>query len=98
MKPVSWSVVLGILFLPAVILSVVMLPWIPLVARGADIIARWGATWLGQPIPLRRSRRWFDWQQFYHLLLQLAIGCCAFAIWIVLGVFSSSTVHRFIEH
>ncbi|MDO5032138.1 sensor histidine kinase [Corynebacterium sp.] len=85
MKSVLWSLALGVLFLPALLISVVMLPWIPLVAAGADHVARFGARWLGTPIAPRRPHRWFDWQQFYHLILQLLIGCAAFAVWLFLG-------------
>lgn len=84
-KANGWSLVLGILALPGLVISVLMLPWIPLVARAAESIGRYGATWMGVDIPPRRANRWFDWQQFYHLLLQLLICVACFANWVSVG-------------
>ena len=84
-KANGWSLVLGILALPGLVISVLMLPWIPLVARAAESIGRYGATWMGVDIPPRRANRWFDWQQFYHLLLQLLICVACFANWVFVG-------------
>lgn len=69
LKACAWSLVLGALFIPALVVSVLMLPWIPLVGRAAEFVGRLGAQWMGVEIPPRRSGRWFDWQQFYHLLV-----------------------------
>lgn len=85
LKANGWSLVLGVLFIPAVVVSVLMLPWIPLVARAAESIGRYGATWMGENISPRRANRWFDWQQFYHLILQLLICAACFANWVFVG-------------
>ena len=84
-KANAWSLVLGVLALPGLVVSVLMLPWIPLVARAAEFIGRCGARWMGVDIPPRRANRWFDWQQFYHLLLQLLICVACFANWVFVG-------------
>lgn len=84
-KANGWSLILGILALPGLVISVLMLPWIPLVARAAEFIGRCGARWMGVDIPPRRANRWFDWQQFYHLLLQLLICAACFVNWVFVG-------------
>ena len=84
-KANGWSLVLGILALPGLVISVLMLPWIPLVARAAESIGRYGATWMGENISPRRANRWFDWQQFYHLILQLLICAACFVNWVFVG-------------
>lgn len=67
LKSVAWNLVLALLCIPAAVVSVVMLPWIPLVASLMAAITRGGARWLGVKIRYRTPHRWFDWQQFYHL-------------------------------
>jgi len=85
LKACAWSLVLGALCIPALAVSVLMLPWIPLVGRAAEFVGRLGAQWMGVEIPPRRSGRWFDWQQFYHLLLQLLICVACFVNWVSVG-------------
>ena len=85
LKACAWSLVLGALFIPALVVSVLMLPWIPLVGRAAEFVGRLGAQWMGVQIPPRRAGRWFDWQQFYHLIVQLLISAACFAAWTAVG-------------
>ena len=85
LKACAWSLVLGALFIPALVVSVLMLPWIPLVGRAAEFVGRLGAQWMGVEIPPRRAGRWFDWQQFYHLIVQLLLSAACFAAWTALG-------------
>lgn len=84
LKSLGWSGALALLFLPGLVVSILMLPWIPLVARGADAVCRRGAQWLGVKVAPRESNRWFDLQQFYHLLVQLLLAAVAFAAWFFL--------------
>ena len=76
---------LGVLCIPTLVISVLMLPWIPLVGRATEFVGRLGAKWMGVEIPPRRADRWFDWQQFYHLVLQLLISAACFTAWTALG-------------
>lgn len=84
-KACAWSLLLGMLCIPTLVISVLMLPWIPLVGRAAELVGRLGAQWMGVEIPPRRADRWFDWQQFYHLVLQLLISTACFTAWTALG-------------
>lgn len=85
LKACAWSLLLGMLCIPTLVISLLMLPWIPLVGRAAEIVGRLGAQWMGVEIPPRRADRWFDWQQFYHLVLQLLISAACFTAWTALG-------------
>lgn len=85
LKACAWSLLLGMLCIPTLVISVLMLPWIPLVGRAAEFVGRLGAQWMGVEIPPRRADRWFDWQQFYHLVLQLLISAACFTAWTALG-------------
>lgn len=78
----AWSFILGLLFIPGLIVSVVLLPWIPLIGRGADWLSRWAAECLGTPIPNRVTNRWFDIRNFVNLLVQLVIGIVTFTAWV----------------
>lgn len=78
----AWSFILGLLFIPGLIASVVLLPWIPLIGRGADWLSRWVASWSGTPIANRVTNRWFDIRNFVNLLVQLAIGFVTFTAWV----------------
>lgn len=78
----AWSFILGLLFIPGLIASVVLLPWIPLIGRGADWLSRWVASWSGTPIPKRVTNRWFDIRNFVNLLVQLVIGFVTFTAWV----------------
>lgn len=79
---------LALLFMPGFVVSLLMLPWIPLVARGADAICRRGALWMGAKVPFRKASHWFDWPQFFHLLMQLVLSAAAFFAWVSLGFFA----------
>lgn len=79
---------LALLFVPGFVVSLLMLPWIPLVARGADAICRRGALWMGAEVPFRKASHWFDWPQFFHLLMQLVLSAAAFFAWVSLGFFA----------
>lgn len=85
LKACAWGLLLGVLCIPTLVISVLMLPWIPLVGRAAEFVGRLGAKWMGVEIPPRRADRWFDWQQFYHLVLQLLISAACFTAWTALG-------------
>lgn len=78
----AWSFILGLLFIPGLIASVVLLPWIPLIGRGADWLSRWVASWSGTPIANRVTNRWFDIRNFVNLLVQLVIGFVTFTAWV----------------
>ncbi|MDO5029896.1 MAG: histidine kinase [Corynebacterium sp.] len=78
----AWSFILGLLFIPGLVVSVVLLPWIPLIGRGADWLSRWAAEWSGTPIPNRVTNRWFDIRNFVNLLVQLVIGFVTFTAWV----------------
>ena len=77
----AWSFILGLLFIPGLIVSAFLLPWIPLIGRGADWLSRWVASWSGTPIANRVTNRWFDIRNFVNLLVQLAIGFVTFTAW-----------------
>lgn len=81
----AWSFILGLLFIPGLIVSVVLLPWIPFTSRGADWLSRWAASWSGTPIPNRVTNRWFDIRNFVNLLVQLVIGFVTFTAWVCGG-------------
>ena len=78
----AWSFILGLLFIPGLIVSAFLLPWIPLIGRGADWLSRWAASWSGTPIANRVTNRWFDIRNFVNLLVQLAIGFVTFTAWV----------------
>ena len=42
--------------------------------------------WLGVKIRYRTPHRWFDWQQFYHLLIQLLLSILSMALWLFVGL------------
>lgn len=78
----AWSFILGLLFIPGLIVSAFLLPWIPLIGRGADWLSRWVASWSGTPIANRVTNRWFDIRNFVNLLVQLVIGFVTFTAWV----------------
>ena len=92
LKSLGWSAVLALLFVPGFVISLLLLPWIPLVARGADAICRRGALWMGVEVPYRKASRWFDWPQFFHLVMQLVLAAAAFFTWVSLGFFAGVLV------
>lgn len=73
------SLILGVLFLPGVLFSVLLIPWIRTAGRLADHLGRRAARWLGEEIPLRIVSSRLDWPQLLHLCVQLLVGffCCA---------------------
>ncbi|WP_067476131.1 sensor histidine kinase [Dietzia timorensis] len=79
-RAMAWTFVLAVIALPLLIASIVLLPWLPLVARIADELGATGARWMGVPIRRRRAGRWFDWQKFVHLACQLVLSLLAFVI------------------
>lgn len=87
-KAVLWALLLALLFLPAVILALFLLPWLPLSARAADFVGRLGARWMGITVPERPTNRWFDWRQVVELIVQLVLGFAAFALVFTVGVFT----------
>jgi signal transduction histidine kinase len=83
-----WTLLSGVLFLPAVIATVLLLPWLPLSARAADGFGRLSAHWMRVSVPARRVNRWFDWRQMVELVVQLVLGFAAFALACTVGVFT----------
>ncbi|MGO1948611.1 MAG: histidine kinase [Mycobacteriaceae bacterium] len=77
-RAVCWAALLTVLFLPALVATLVLLPWLPLSARASDIVGRLGARWMRVPVQDRRVSRWFDWRQTMELLALLVIGFVAF--------------------
>lgn len=80
-RAVAWSLCLGVAFVPVFIAALVLLAWIPLVARLADAACRRAASWLGVAVIPRGAGHWFDWQQTFHLVIQLLLGAVSFALW-----------------
>jgi signal transduction histidine kinase len=83
-----WTLLSGVLFLPAVVATVLLLPWLPLSARAADGFGRLSAHWMRVPVPAHRVNRWFDWRQTMELVAQLVLGLAAFALACTVGVFT----------
>lgn len=88
-RALIWSAILSVLFLPAVIATVILLPWLPLSARAADSIGRLGARWMGVTVPDRRVNRWFDWQQTAELIALLFVSFVSFLVNVFLGFFTA---------
>lgn len=87
-RAVVWTLLSGVLFLPAVVLAVLLLPWLPLSARAADLFGRASARWTGVPVPSRTANRWFDWRQILELFAQLILSFLAFVLVCTAGVFT----------
>nr|WP_120491645.1 histidine kinase [Corynebacterium lactis] len=85
-KALAWSFVLGILFIPGLVISLVLLPWLPLIARGADALTRAASAWAGRAVPPREANRWFDVRQAGNLVVQLLIGFVSFTVWLGGGI------------
>lgn len=75
-------------FIPAVVGALILLPWLPLSARAADLFSRVCSRWMAVPVPERRVNRWFDWRQAMELLSQLALGLAAFILTCSVGLFT----------
>lgn len=76
----AWTFVLAVVAIPLLLASIVLLPWLPLVARIADELGATGARWMGVPVHRRRAGRWFDWQKFVHHACQLVLSLLAFVV------------------
>jgi signal transduction histidine kinase len=83
-----WTLLLAVLFLPAFVMSVLLLPWLPLSARAGDLFGRLGSRWMGIGVPQRRPGRWFDWRQAMELVAQLMLSFLAFVLVCSVGVFT----------
>lgn len=92
LKALAWSFILGVLFIPGLFVSLVFLPWIPLIARGADWLSRCAATWTGESVPPRQANRWFDIRQVGNLIVQLGAGFVALIAWVG-GGFTSGVLY-----
>lgn len=79
-RAVASSVLLGLAALPTLIACIVMLPWIPLIARVVAAGARRLAAWLKVDVTPRTGNRWFDWQELYHLIIQLLLAAAALVV------------------
>lgn len=88
-KALVWTLLLAVLFVPALVVTLVLLPWLPLSARTADGFGRLGARWMAVPVPERHTNRWFDWRQAVELLVQLILGFTAFVLVCSVGVFTA---------
>ncbi|WKD60546.1 Sensor histidine kinase ComP [Corynebacterium ciconiae DSM 44920] len=86
LRSIGWNALLAVACIPALIVSVVLVPWLPLLARPVDAYGRLGARLFASPIRHREASRWFDIRQILHLLLQLLISCLSFFIWSILGL------------
>lgn len=85
LRAIGWNALLALAFIPALIATVVLLPWLPLLARPVDAYGRLSARIFASPIRHRTVSRWFDWRQVLHLFLQLLVSCLSMIIWAVLG-------------
>ena len=72
-------------FIPGLVATVILLPWLPLSARVADLVGWLAARWMKVRVPRRRANRWFDWPQAMELLAQLLLAFAAFALVVALG-------------
>lgn len=81
----GWTLCLAVVFIPALVATVILLPWLPLSARVADLAGRLAARWMKVEVPPRRANRWFDWPQAMELLAQLLLAFAAFALVVTLG-------------
>lgn len=84
------SFVAGVLWIPIVVATLILLPWIPLVARAVEILGRWGMRWMGHDMPPRRFRRWLDGRQLTYLLGEVAFAGAAMMLWAVVGLSTGS--------
>ncbi|HIW90489.1 MAG TPA: two-component sensor histidine kinase [Candidatus Corynebacterium avicola] len=91
-KATVWTLLLAALFIPCLVVAIVLLPWLPLSARVADLFGRAGARWMAVAVPARRAGRWFDWRQAMELVAQLALGFAAFILACSAGVLTVVTV------
>lgn len=87
-RAVVWTLLSGVLFLPAVVAALLLLPWLPLSARAADLFGRLCARWTDVPVPARTVNRWFDWRQALELVAQLILSFLAFVLLCTAGVFT----------
>lgn len=84
-RALGWTLCLAVVFIPALVATVILLPWLPLSARVADLTGRLAARWMKVQVPRRRANRWFDWPQAMELLAQLLLAFAAFALVVALG-------------
>lgn len=87
-KAVAWPLLLAAAFIPAVVAALLLLPWLPLSARAADLFGRICARWMAVPVPVRAVNRWFDWRQTLELVAQLVLSFLAFVLVCTAGVFT----------
>uniref|UniRef100_UPI0025D6D972 histidine kinase dimerization/phosphoacceptor domain-containing protein n=1 Tax=uncultured Corynebacterium sp. TaxID=159447 RepID=UPI0025D6D972 len=87
-RSLLWTLLLAVLFLPSLIITVILLPWLPLSARAADLLGHISARWMKVQVPTRRVNRWFDWRQTVELITQLFLGLAAFVLTCSVGVFT----------
>lgn len=83
-KAVGLSLAYAVIELPLLIVSLILLPWIPLIAQFSVWTLERGATWLGFDVTLRPRNQWFDVRQFSLHLAVLFIGAVDFFIWVAL--------------
>lgn len=75
-----WSLALAITAIPLLVVSLLLLPWLPLIGRTVDFFACSAARWMGESFTRRSPRKWFDWPQFVNLIFQILLSIIAFCI------------------
>lgn len=83
-----WTLLSAAVFIPAIVGALLLLPWLPLSARAADLFGRVCARWMAVPVPERQVNRWFDWRQTLELVAQLVLGALAFTLTCTAGIFT----------
>ncbi|WP_151640910.1 sensor histidine kinase [Corynebacterium sp. 11A] len=87
LRSAGWNILLALACIPALAVTLVLLPWLPLLARPVDAYGRCGARIFARPIRQRTVSRWFDWRQVLHLFLQLVVSILSLMLWTMLGSF-----------
>lgn len=84
-RALLWTLFLAVAFVPALVATVMLLPWLPLSARASDLVGRFAARWMKVPVTPRRVNHWFDWRQSMELVAQLTVAFSAFALTVCVG-------------
>lgn len=84
-KAMAWALVLAVVAVPLLIATILLVLWIPLVARVVDEIGAAGGRWMGVDVHRHRAGKWLDVHKFVHLACQLALSLAAFLVWAFLA-------------
>ncbi|QNE88864.1 sensor histidine kinase [Corynebacterium incognita] len=82
-RVMAWSFVLALLCIPTVVVSLVLLAWVPWVARVVDNVAVSGASFVGVSCAERRAIKIFDGPQALNLLAHIILMLLALIAWTV---------------